>query len=128
MSRIMKTVILAACGALVVAAAPSPEARLDRMLEGRVAGKPVDCIALSDIRSSQIIDRTAIVYEVGNKLYVNRPRNGASQLDRDDVLVTNTVTGQLCRIDLVRLVDRNGRFPRGVVSLDSFVPYAKPAR
>ena len=39
------------------------EARLARALEGRVSGKPVDCLNQRDIRSSQIIDRTAILYE-----------------------------------------------------------------
>ncbi len=41
------------------------QARLDRMLAGRVAGQPVDCISRRDIRSSQIVDRTAIVSAVG---------------------------------------------------------------
>ncbi|MBS0502754.1 MAG: hypothetical protein JSS55_02930 [Proteobacteria bacterium] len=128
MSRITKTLVLAACGTLSVAAALPPEARLDRMLEGRVAGRPVDCINLRDIRSSQIIDGTAIVYQVGGKLYVNRPRGGASSLDRDDILVTNTVTSQLCSIDVVHLVDRTSRFQTGFVQLGEFVPYAKPKR
>lgn len=121
----MKTLVLAACGALSVAASLPPEARLDRMLQGRVAGKPVDCINLRDISSSQIIDRTAIVYQVGSKLYVNRPRIGASSLDRDDILVTHTSLPQLCSVDTVKLIDRAGMFPRGFVGLGEFVPYAK---
>jgi hypothetical protein len=125
MSRILKSALVAACGVLGVAASLPPEARLDRMLAGRVAGKPVDCINLRDIRSSQIIDRTAIVYQVGGKLYVNRPRGGASSLDDNDILVTNTVTSQLCRIDTVRLIDRTSRFYSGFVSLGEFVPYTK---
>ena len=128
MSRILKSGLVIAFGGLSVAASLPPETRLDRMLEGRLPGKPVDCINLRDIRSSQIIDRTAIVYQVGGKLYVNRPRGGASSLDRDDILVTNTVSSQLCSIDTVRLIDRASRFPHGFVSLGKFVPYAKPAR
>ena len=128
MSRLVKSVILAACGVFAVAASLPPEARLDRVLEGRVAGKPVNCINLRDIQSSQIIDRTAIVYSVGSKLYVNRPRIGANSLDRDDILLTRTSTSQLCSIDTVRLIDRGGMFPRGFVSLGEFVPYAKPPK
>lgn len=116
--------LFAALAAPAAAVRPSPQAKLDRMLEGRVAGKPVSCINLRDIRSSEIIDRTAIVYQVGSKLYVNYPR-GAHSLDRDDILVTSTVTGQLCRIDTVRLVDRDARYQRGFVSLGDFIPYAK---
>lgn len=108
-------------------AAVAPEARLEKLLQGRVAGKPVNCINSRDIRSTQIIDRTAIVYRVGSKLYVNRPRSGASSLDRDDIIVTRQFggTSQLCRIDMVRLVDRTALFPRGFVALGEFVPYTR---
>lgn len=111
------------------AARPTPEQRLDKLLAGRVAGKPVKCINLRDIRSSEIIDGTAIVYRTGaNRLYVNRPTGGAQQLDDDDVLVTRTFTSQLCNIDIVRLVDRSSRFETGFVSLGDFVPYVRPAK
>ena len=57
-----------------------------KLLEGRVAGEPQDCIYLPRIRSSQIIDGTAIVYDAGSTIYVNRPRNGADTLDDDDII------------------------------------------
>ncbi len=38
------------------------EAALSRITERRDAGKPVDCINLRDIRSSEIVPNTAIVY------------------------------------------------------------------
>ena len=118
----------AALGAVSAASAASlpPEARLARLLDGRVAGKPVNCISQRDIRSAEIIDDTAIVYRVGGKLFVNRPRSGASWLDRDDIMVTNTIGSQLCRVDAVRLIDRASLFPTGFVSLGEFVPYTRP--
>jgi hypothetical protein len=110
------------------AAAPrmEPEARLARALEGRVAGDPVDCLTLRSIRSSRIIDGTAILYEgAGGTLYVNRPRSGAESLDNWDTLVTDTRSSQLCSIDVVRLYDTSARMQTGFVSLGSFVPYRK---
>ena len=104
------------------------DAKLAKALEGRVAGEPVRCIDLRSIRSSTIIDKTAIIYEVGNKLYLNRPAGGASSLDSDDVLVTKTSSSQLCDIDIVRLIDRTNHFPTGFVNLGKFVPYSKPAK
>jgi len=105
---------------------PEGEAKLAKRLEGRVPGKPVHCINLRATDSSEIIDGTAIVYKgPGGRLYVNRPR-GADILRRDDILVTKTVTPQLCNIDVVTLVDSLSRFPRGFVNLGDFVPYAKP--
>jgi len=118
-------ILLAALPA--AAARPSPQQRLDTLLEGRVAGDPVNCINLRDIRSSEIIDGTAIVYRTGaNRLYVNRPTGGERQLDDSDILVTNTYSPQLCSIDIVRLLDRTSRFETGFVSLGKFVPYVRP--
>lgn len=121
-------VVLAASGALA-ADRPNPEgeAKLAKLLEGRAPGKPVHCINLRTTDSSEIVDGTAIVYKgPGGRLYVNRPRGGAEDLRREDILVTKTVTPQLCNIDVVTLVDSLSRFPRGFVNLGDFVPYAKP--
>ena len=46
------------------------EQQLDKLLEGRVAGRPVSCIPLSSSSDSQIIDKTAIVYDSGRTIYV----------------------------------------------------------
>ena len=130
--RIMRFISLF-CGLLAIAAS-SPsfaklsasergQARLATALEGRVAGTPVNCISLRDIRSSEIIDRTAILYRTsGNRVFVNYP-DGAAMLDRDDILVSRTYGSQLCNIDIVQLVDRSSRFPSGSVGLGKFVPY-----
>lgn len=105
------------------------EAELAKMLEGRVPGKPVNCISTINSQSSQIIDKTAIVYKsTGRTIYVNRPRIGAESLDSDDILVTRTWGSQLCSLDQVRLIDRTSRFPRSFVGLDEFVPYTKPKK
>jgi len=124
----LKTTFLAA----VVLATPAvaahrdtPDVQLQKALEGRVPGKPVNCINLSSTNSSRIIDGKAIIYRVGGRLYVNEPRSGAASLRDDDILVTRTFSSQLCSVDMVRLIDRGSRFPRGFVSLGQFVPYTK---
>jgi hypothetical protein len=107
--------------------ASGPEARLARALEGRVAGEPVDCLNLRDIRSSRIFDRTAILYEtVGGTLYLNRPDAGQSSLTRGDVMVIDTRSHQLCSIDVVGLHDSSTLMQNGWVFLGDFVPYRKP--
>lgn len=124
-------------GALVIAGAPAlaksepetGEARLAKLIEGRVAGKPVECLELRDIRSSRIIPGTAIVYETkGNRLYVNRPESGADTLDSWDVMVTDTHLSRLCNIDVVHLHDTGTRMQTGLVFLGDFVPYDRPDR
>jgi len=108
------------------AAKVDQEARLSKALAGRVPGKPVSCIPLHRIQSSQIFDRTAILYKVGTTYYVNRPASGANFLDRDDVMVTDTRTPNLCNVDIVRLLDQGTRMQSGSVGLGEFVPYTKP--
>lgn len=128
----MRPLIASIIVAAAIAAAPasakeklSPEARLDKMLEGRVAGEPQNCISLSSARSSTIIEGTAIVYRAGSTLWVNRPKGGADSLDDDDILVTKTIGSQLCSIDAVQLVDRTSHMYSGFVSLGDFVPYRR---
>ena len=104
---------------------PKGEAELAKMLEGRVAGKPVKCLPSSTLGQSTVIDKTAIVYRSGSKLYVNRPRGGADQLSDDEILVTKIYGSQLCNIDKIDLVDRTSRMWSGFVVLGDFVPYTK---
>lgn len=102
------------------------EERLAKMLQGRVAGQPVDCINLVNARESRVIDKTAIVYDSGNTIYVNRTAHPES-LDSDDILVTRTTGSQLCRLDMVTTRDRSQFMFNGVVNLEKFVPYRRVA-
>ena len=136
MRKTVRNTIPLLIGSILLAAAPAQaerapratgEEKLARVLEGRVAGEPVDCVNMRQIRSTRIIDGTAIVYEAsGGKLYVNRPESGAESLNDWDVMVTNTHSNRLCDIDVVRLVNRHGGFNTGLVFLGRFVPYTKP--
>ena len=131
----MRAAVSLFLGALLAAGAPAVagdradnrgEAKLAEALAGRTAGAPVKCLSLHNIRSSRIIDRTAILYEgPGNTLYVNRPDSGSESLDSWDVLVTDTHSPQLCNVDVVHLYDSNARMRTGFVFLGDFVPYTK---
>jgi hypothetical protein len=130
-----KSLTLMIAGTLMFAAGPvsaktdmaaKAEARIAKITAGRTAEAPVDCIFLNQISSSEIVADTAIVYTMNNgTIYVNRPASGANFLDRDDVLVTDTHSSQLCSIDVVRLVDSTSRMPNGSVGLGKFVPYPR---
>ncbi|MBN8502751.1 MAG: hypothetical protein J0M19_16655 [Sphingomonadales bacterium] len=102
----------------------TPQQRLDKILDGRVAGKPVHCIPSHQTRDMQVLDKTAIVYGWGETVYVNVPKN-AQDLDDDDIMVTRTTGSQLCDLDIVHTVDRTGGFTNGFVSLGEFVPYKR---
>ena len=102
-----------------------PEAQLARLVQGRVAGEPVSCIDLFRVRSSHVVPGTAIVYDAGSIVYVNRPRNGAEELNRFDTLVTRTPSTQLCSVDVIHTVDLTSNTLTGVVFLGDFVPYRR---
>lgn len=105
---------------------PTPQQQLDKLLEGRVAGKPVSCIDTYINRDTRVIDKTAIVYGRGRTIFVNRPPH-PELLRSDDVMVTALPSTRLCDVDVVRLHDRVGGWNRGFVGLGQFVPYTKVA-
>jgi hypothetical protein len=125
--------ILAATAALTTGVALQAKERLTgeqqlaKLLEGREAGEPVSCIPLYRTNNTRIIDKTAIVYDTGRVIYVNRPRYPES-LDSDDIMVTKLYSSQLCRLDTVKLHDRSGFWFNGFVGLEDFVPYRKVDR
>lgn len=104
----------------------SGEARLAKLLDGREAGRPVNCIPGYGNDNVRIIDGTALVYGSGRTIYVNRPRQ-PNNLDSDDILVSRRFGTQVCKMDLIRLHDRGTRTYSGFVTLEQFVPYRRVA-
>lgn len=105
----------------------TPAQQLDKLLEGRVAGKPTHCISLSESHDTQVLDGTAIVYGYGNTIYVNRTTHPES-LDSDDIQVIKLTGSELCSLDTIQLHDRSGGYWRGFVGLENFVPYRRIAK
>jgi len=126
-----------ACAAVVaatgVAAAPAqaPEAaaltpKVAEVLAGWTAGKPVSCVRLRDVRSTQIVDQSAIIYKLSNKRWlVNFPAGGCASLRPDRTLVTSTPSTSLCRGDIARVIDPPTPIEYGSCGLGDFVPYTR---
>ena len=72
-----------------------------------------------------MIRGTALLYDAGNIIYVNRPRAGAEQLDDWSTQVSRPNNSRLCSIDPVQLIDQATGHFRGTVFLDDFVPYRR---
>lgn len=117
----------AAVAAVPAEAGPrrSPEQQLQHELRGRVAGEPVNCVNLRSIRNSRVIDRTAILFDAGGTIYVNRPRAGAESLSRWDAQVVRPFGSRLCAVDTIHMVDPVTGFFSGSVFLGEFVPYKR---
>lgn len=85
----------------------------------------VECIQLRQIRSSRVIDRIGIAYEMPNrKTWLNRPKWGASLLDDGLVMITQTTSNRLCSGDIVYFADSSLSGFRGSVALGPFLAYS----
>lgn len=119
-------VIAAAAGlvaAPLAAAKPSGEERLAELIEGKVAGEPQNCLPYLGSRPLTVIDKTAIVYKAGDKVWVNRTAHPEG-IDEDDILVIRHFgSSRLCRSDVITLADRFTGMFSGVIFLEDFVPY-----
>ena len=124
----------AAIGALaapVAAQAEDPvaptrgEAKLAKMLEGRVAGEPERCIRTFGSKSLTQIDDTALVYKDGDTVWVNYTSSPDSIDDGDYLVIKKFDATSLCRTDQITTYSRTGNFFSGVIFLDDFVPYRK---
>lgn len=129
MRKLIGTLAVIAAAGLVAApleaARKSGEQRLAEMLEGRTAGKPESCINTLGNRNLTIIDKTALVYQEGKRVWVNRTAH-PEDLDEDDILVIKKFgSSQLCRTDLITQADRSTGMYSGNVFLEDFVPYDK---
>lgn len=128
LALILAGAALALTGASVATAKESraerSEAKLARMLEGRSAGEPVNCISALRGNRIQVIDHVGIVYDAGDTIYVARATD-PQMLDHWDVPVIERFGSQLCTNDIMRTVDRTGGYITGPLFLDDFVPYTR---
>lgn len=120
--------LVAACGEVDSTPVPLTEkqsAVLMKELNGKVAGKPVNCISDFNTQSMIRVSDDILLYRVSSRLvYRNNLRSSCSGLARDnDIIVSEQFGGQKCRGDLLRLVDRTSGIPGGFCSLGEFTPY-----
>lgn len=113
-----------AAGAPAAAAHEKGEAKLAKIIDGRMAGAPVHCLSTFQRRNMEVVDRTAFVFRDGDTLYVNRP-SGANFLTWSDVPVFKIWGSDLCDKDMVHLHDRSTGMPGATLSLGDFVPYKR---
>lgn len=101
------------------------EKRLAKLLEGRVAGEPQNCIRQLPTARMTTIDGTAYVYGSGATIYVQRTRNPEDIDDRDALVSRRFNATQICRQDIVNTVDPVLGFFTGAVFFEDFIPYTR---
>lgn len=97
---------LLVAGALSGASVPDPQrspeaqAKLDKMLEGRVADRPVTCLPVVHVLHPIAVDDQTLVFRDGPRIWVNNLRGSfqCGQLDKmSDVQFGSMAEPGLCR-------------------------------
>lgn len=133
MRQLLLLPVLTAVAACAATPADQPrtlraQQELDRYLVGKVAGRPQACLPTFRRDETITIDERTILFRAGaNRVWRNDPPGGCNGLGRPGVsMVTRTPTGQLCRGEIVQLVDLTAGITVGSCSLGDFTPFSTP--
>lgn len=103
---------------------PTAAQRLAKLLEGRTAGEPRQC--LDRIREDGYKTLGgALVFRFGSVIYVNRTTGGCEHAGNADAIVLQGGLSRLCQGDIARVVDPRTGMDSGTCRLGAFVPYTR---
>ena len=131
LSFLIACTILASC----TTAPPGPPMRsasgqrtLDRLLAGKVAGGPLDCIPNYNINSSSTIDGRTIVFDRPGSAYLVHLTPGCEMIDNGAYALLSRQFGGLglCRGDIQHVIDTVNRMNAGSCTVAEIIPYKKP--
>jgi hypothetical protein len=117
-----------AASAMTEPRTPKAEKTLQRELAGKVAGAPVSCVPPFRTGDMTIVDDNTVLFRASrNRVYRNDPPGGCSPMSWGGyALVTRSISAQLCRGDIVQIVDVGSGQIAGSCALGDFIPYAVP--
>lgn len=106
------------------------QTELAEAIRGRVAGPPVACVNLRDLRGNRSAGEQAIIFDGPSRrtIYVNRPPAGCPDLNFNRTLTTRTTSTRLCRGDIATVVDLTSGAFYGSCGLGDFTPYRLASR
>ncbi len=100
-------IVLSAIGIATGGVVYAKESRM--VPEVRAVGAPKNCVQLSQIRSTKIIDSNTIDFKmIGGKTYRNALPYSCPGLRREDAFSYRTSISQLCNVDIIRVLDNYG--------------------
>jgi hypothetical protein len=124
--------IVAACVAVLTLAgastpthSPEAQAKLDKLLSGRVAGQPQRCVKPEQATHPISIDQYTLVFRDGPRLWLNNVTGSfeCEKLDPQNLYLATSTDFRVCNGD--RVVFQNSA-TMGACELGDFVPYKKP--
>jgi len=119
---LLRSVVLGG-GLASAATGPDRDADLDHILGNRTEQRTVACVPIRNLGGNRTVG-DAIVFGGGQRrIYVNHPPGGCPDLRSGRSLTFHATTGQLCRGDIVTVVDLISGTSFGGCGLGDFTPY-----
>jgi hypothetical protein len=107
-----------------IARTPEAEAKLDKLLAGRVAGEPRKCLPVYHTNDPIGIDDNTLLFRDGPRIW--RTELSASlecgKIGKQSFLITESVANRICSGDQIDFSDGG---IRGACVIGDFVPYDK---
>ena len=99
----------------------------DKLIAGKVAGRPDSCLPLVRTHDMVAIDEQTLAFRDGRTTWVTNMQGSCSGLNRvGHAIVNRTFGAQLCSGEIARVVDTNSGITVGSCAYGDFVPY-RPA-
>lgn len=116
---------LAAASAPAAQHSPEAQAKLDKLLAGRVPGETKHCLAVEKTNHPIGIDDSTILFRDGPRLWQSNLSGSfqCGQIDQQATIFTESSNNRLCAGD--KLVFQSGSLS-GACYLGEFTPYQKP--
>jgi len=94
--------LLSGGGAVAISSKKAPE-------PVRAVGEPENCVTISQIRSTKVIDNSTIDFRMtGGKTYRNTLPQSCPGLKFEDRFSYRTSISQLCSVDVIRVLQNQG--------------------
>lgn len=103
------------------------EQHLNKLLAGKSAGQPVNCLPSWKSNDMVVVDDNTVVFrDNANRVYVNNFRDGCSNLGSGwYALLTRRTGSTLCSGEIAEVIDTSSGMTVGACSLGEFVPYTR---
>ena len=132
--------LLAAAAATLAACTTTPpqpqplsadgQAKLQQLLAGKVAGAPSSCIPRHRADDMVVISDDLVLYKDGSNRVYRQDFGGAGCSGLASgfyAMQTRSSSSNLCRGDIVQVVDVRSGMLRGACTFGDFVPFTRPA-
>jgi hypothetical protein len=113
---------------MTVTAQADAQSRLNKLLAGKMPGKPQSCLASYRANDMIVIDDYTLAFRDGtNRVWINKPAGGCNLLSAGPyALVTRNMGGMgLCRGDIGQVTDTLNHTTVGSCVMGDFVPYMR---